>query len=75
MRRLEVRERRSLREAKGLRWKENQWGDLGRIFARGREGLKASVWELWGDDFSFLSTFAPQRKAECFSASTLACMS
>ena len=75
MRRLEVRERRSLRTARGLRREGDQWGDLGRIIAGGREGLKASARELWGDDFSFLSTFAAQRKAECFSASTLACMS
>ena len=36
MRRLEARERRSIREAKGLRREEIQWGDLGRIIAGGR---------------------------------------
>ena len=46
MRRLEVRERRSIREAKGLRREGIQWGDLGRIIAGGREGLRASTREL-----------------------------
>jgi hypothetical protein len=46
MRRLEVRERRSLRTAKGLRREGIQWGDLGRIIAGGREGLRASTSEL-----------------------------
>ena len=56
MRRLEVRARRSLREAKGLRREGIQWGDLGRIIAGGREGLRASTRELWGNDF-FISSY------------------
>ena len=45
-RRLEERKRRSLRTAKGLRWEKDQWGDLGRIFAGGREGLRALLLAL-----------------------------
>lgn len=56
MRALEVRERRSLRTAKGLRREGIQWGDLGRIFTEGRVGLRASSRELWGNDF-FISSY------------------
>ena len=56
MRRLEVRERRSLWEEKELRREGIQWGDLGRIIAGGREGLRASKRELWGNDF-FISSY------------------
>ena len=56
MRKLEVRERRSLRTEKGLRREGIQWGDLGRIIAGGREGLRASTRELWGNGF-FISSY------------------
>ena len=61
-----MRERRSLRIAKGLRREKDQWGDLGRIFVRGREGLKASVWELWGDGFFIPSYLCAPAKGGMF---------
>ena len=66
MRRLEVRERRSLREAKGLKWKGNQWADLGRVCAGSREGLMASVRELWGDVFFIPSYLCTPAKGGMF---------
>ena len=51
-----MRERRSLRTAKGLRREGIQWGDLGRVCAGSREGLRASTRELWGNDF-FISSY------------------
>ena len=66
MRRLEVRERRSLWEAKGLRREGIQWGDLGRIIAGGREGLRASTRELWGNDFFISSYLCAPAKGRMF---------
>lgn len=63
---LEVRERRSLREAKGLRWKGNQWADLGRVCAGSREGLRASTRELWGNDFFISSYLCAPAKGRMF---------
>ena len=61
-----MRERRSLRTAKGQRWKMDQWGDLGRIFAGGREGLRASARELWGNGFFIPSYLCTPAKGGMF---------